>query len=215
MIFNTSFLFPTLENRFIVNVAVDVSSRLLQADEYLRSLLAREAVDNTDTSPLLTVQAELMPLLRTWAGSSLLAVHPSGSFAKGTAIRSGTDIDLFLSLAENAGQSLREVYEGLYTALVDAGYEPRRQNVSLNIRINGNSVDLAPGHRQNAENADHTLYLSKRSAWIKTNIHKHIAYVRAPQRQDETRILTLWRNQHNLDFPPFYLELVVIRVLGA
>ena len=36
----------------------------------------------------------------------LAGILPSGSFAKGTAIHSGTDIDLFLSLrAENAQKS--------------------------------------------------------------------------------------------------------------
>lgn len=215
VIFNTSFLFPVNENRFIVNVAVDVLSRLLQADEYLRSLLAREAVDNSTTSPVLTVRAELMPLLRNWAGSDLLSVQPSGSFAKGTAVKSGTDIDLFISLAGTAHQPLREVYEGLFTALVEAGFKPRRQNVSVNIRVNGYSVDLVPGHRQNVETADHSLYVSKHGTWIKTNVQKHIAYVRAARWQDETRILKLWRNQQELDFPSFYLELAVIRVLGT
>jgi hypothetical protein len=203
------------ENHFIVIVAIDAISRLLQADEYLRSLLAREAVDNSAASSVLGVQAELMPLLRDWAGSELLAVQPSGSFAKGTAIRSATDIDLFISLAGNARQPLREVYEGLSNALYDAGFEPRRQNVSVNIRVNGYYVDLVPGHRQNAETAEHSLYVIKHDTWIKTNVLKHIAYVRAARRQDETRILKLWRNQQELDFPSFYLELAVIRVLGA
>jgi hypothetical protein len=198
-----------------VNAAVDSLSRLLQADEYLRSVLAREAVDNSATTPLLAVQAELMPLLREWAGSDLLAVLPSGSFAKGTAIRSGTEIDLFISLAGNAHKPLSEVYDGLYTALVDAGYRPQRRNIALNLGINGHSVDLVPGHRLNAENADHRLYVSKHNSSVKTNVQKHIAYVRSARRQDETRILKLWRNQHQLDFPSFYLELAVIRVLGA
>ena len=34
------------------------------------------------------------------AGDNLIGVYPSGSFMKGTAVLSGTDIDLFISLSE-------------------------------------------------------------------------------------------------------------------
>ena len=52
------------------------------------------------SSPLLGVQTTLMPTLRQWAGNDLLSVYPSSSFMKGTAVLSGTDVDLFLSLSE-------------------------------------------------------------------------------------------------------------------
>jgi hypothetical protein len=193
--------------------AVEVLSSLLAGDEYLRPLLAREAVDNSITSPFLRVRAELMPLLRNWAGINLMGVYPSGSFAKGTAVRSGTDIDLFLSLGEYDRRPMRAVHESLFDMLVAEGYKPRRQNVSLNICLKGSSVDLVPAHRQNAESDDHSLYVSKKDTWIKTNVRKHIEYVRAAKRQNETRIVKLWRNQHALDFPSFYLEMAVIRAL--
>ena len=110
----------------MATIAVDVLSRILEADEYLRSLLTFEAVNTSITSPVLTVRAELTPTLREWAGDDLIAIHPSGSFAKGTAIRSGTDIDLLLSLGGSGRMTLREVHESLFDALVTAGYAPRR-----------------------------------------------------------------------------------------
>jgi len=194
---------------------VEVLTDLLQADEYLRGLLASEAVDVSTTSPVRNVLAELMPLIRNWAGINLVSVQPSGSFAKGTAIRSGTDIDFFLSIAPSVREPLHALHESLFAALRDSGYAPRRQNVSLNIRLNGHSVDLVPGHRQNLMTEDHSLYVRKHRTWIMTNVTHHIAHVRAAKRQDEIRILKLWRNQHSLDFPSFYLELVVIRVLAV
>jgi len=36
--------------------------------------------------------------------------YPSGSFAKGTANRSGTDIDLFISLTSGTPDTLKEIY---------------------------------------------------------------------------------------------------------
>ncbi len=193
--------------------AVEVLSRIVEDDSYLRTLLAHEAVDTSATAPVRKVQAELAPLLRNWAGLTLLSVQPSGSFAKGTAIRSGTDIDLFLSLLPNVHESLGSLYESLYATLRVAGYAPRRQNVSLNIRLNGFSVDLVPAHRHHLESDDHSLYVRRSGSWIKTNVAKHIAFVRDSRCQNEIRILKLWRNQLSLDFPSFYLELVAIRVL--
>ncbi len=114
----------------------------MTADQYLYRILLREAVDAGPNSPLLAVQATLMPVLRQWAGDNLLGVYPSGSFMKGTAVLSGTDIDLFLSLSEHTSETLKEVYNKLFDCLTSAGYSPRRQNVSLNITVSRNSVDL-------------------------------------------------------------------------
>ncbi|HUY95038.1 MAG TPA: hypothetical protein VMU71_07050, partial [Terracidiphilus sp.] len=61
------------------------------ADSYLRAVLRREEVDAGIDSPVRRVEAALWPLIARWGGSSLVRVHPSGSFAKGTANRSGTD----------------------------------------------------------------------------------------------------------------------------
>ncbi|HZP22035.1 MAG TPA: hypothetical protein VFB04_01235 [Terriglobales bacterium] len=107
----------------------------MTADQYLHGILLREAVDAGPNSPLLGVQASLMPILRQWAGDNLVGVYPSGSFMKGTAVRSGTDIDLFLSLSEDTRETLKEVYDKLFDYLTSAGYAPRRQNVSLNIEL--------------------------------------------------------------------------------
>jgi tRNA nucleotidyltransferase (CCA-adding enzyme) len=79
----------------------------------------------------------------------LREITPSGSFAKGTAKRSGTDIDLFLYLAAETSETLSQIYNSLDTALKQEGYKTRRQNVSLNIRVNTTQggvydVDLVP-----------------------------------------------------------------------
>ena len=107
----------------------------MTVDQYLHGILLREAVDAGPNSPLLGVQARSMPILRQSAGDNLLGIYPSGSFKKGTAVRSGTDIDLFLSLSEHTNGTLKEVYDRLFDCLASAGYAPRRQNVSVNISV--------------------------------------------------------------------------------
>lgn len=187
----------------------------MSADLYLQQILQKEAVDTGPYSPVLGVLTTLNPLLQGWAGRFLVNVTPSGSFVKGTANRSGTDIDLFVSLSSDTRETLKEIHSTLLSALKSAGYSPRLQNVSLNVRVNGYDVDLVPGKRQDAYSEDHSLYRRRADTWTKTNVAKHIAYVRAGGRQSETRILKLWRNQKGLDFPSFYLELVTMRALAG
>lgn len=186
----------------------------MTADEYLHSILAREAVDTSATSPVWAARDALMPVLNNWAGRQLESVNCSGSFAKGTANRSGTDIDLFLSLAMNTQQTLKEIYESLFSALTTAGYAPRRQNVSIGVRVRGEDVDLVPGKRQSTMTTDHSLYRRKADTWTKTNVQTHINHVVRNGWQQESRVLKLWRAQKDLDFPSFYLELAVIEAMS-
>ena len=187
----------------------------MAADDYLQGILQREVVDTGIYSPVRGVQNKLQPAIQEWAGSYLLSVTPSGSFAKGTANHSGTDIDLFISLAQHTPNTLKEIYDTLFKKMGEKGYSPKRQNVSINVQVNGYSVDLVPAKRQDAYNSDHSLYRRKADTWTKTNVTTHINHVTGGGRLNETRIVKLWRNQKGLDFPSFYLELTVINALSG
>lgn len=185
----------------------------MSADAYLQNILNREAVDTGPASPVRTVQTVIEPLVAQWASNQLLSIAPSGSFMKGTANRSGTDVDLFISLSPNVRETLKEIYESLFKKLSQSGYTPKRQNVSINVKVNGYSVDLVPGKHQGGFGTDHSLYRRRADTWTKTNITTHIAHVRQYARLAESRILKLWRNQKGIDCPSFYLELTVINAL--
>ena len=186
----------------------------MTADEYLFQILAREAVDASPTSPVWRARQALLPTLTAWGNRFLQDISPSGSFAKGTANRSGTDIDLFLSLSPETQETLKEIYESLFAALSNAGYGPRRQNVSIGVRIGGVDVDLVPAKRQNNQTMDHSLYRRKADTWTKTNVQTHANHVLQHGHLLETRVLKLWRGQNGIDFPSFYLELAVIKALS-
>jgi len=187
----------------------------MTADEHLQAILAREAVNTGAYSPVRSVQTTIQPFIQQWAGNLLLGVSPSGSFAKGTANKSGTDIDLFISLSEDTKETLGEVYESLFKKMSGLGYNPKRQNVSINVKVNGYDVDLVPGKRQNAFSTDHSLFRRRANTWTKTNVTTHISTVQQSWRLNEIRVIKLWRNQKGLDFPSFYLELTVINALAG
>ena len=144
-----------------------------------------------------------------------MSMEPSGSFAKGTAVRTGTDIDLFISLSSNTPDTLAQIYNSLFITLTHAGFQPKRQNVSLNIRVGAWDVDMVPAKRHSQYGADHSLYSNRSGSWLQTNVGKQIALVSGSGRLDEIRLLKIWRNRRGLDFPSFYLELAVIRALSG
>lgn len=185
----------------------------MTGDEYLRNILAREQVNTSAQSPVRGVQTVLTPVIQNWAGSQLSGISPSGSFAKGTANRSGTDIDMFVSLSSTTTNTLKEIYDSLAEALRKAGYSPRRQNVSLGIQVGGYDVDVVPAKRQGSTGNDHSLYKRRVDSWTKTNVAQHIALVSSSGRTEEIRIIKLWRKQKDLEFLSFYLELTVIEAL--
>jgi hypothetical protein len=93
--------------------------QLVTPDQYLQAILDREAVDTGLNSPLRKAQIWLAPTLQKWGGRWLANVHPSGSFMKGTANKSGTDIDLFISLSEDTAGSLKDIHDTLFNALTN------------------------------------------------------------------------------------------------
>jgi hypothetical protein len=184
----------------------------MNADQHLFTILRRETVD---TSLAQAVLNTLRPIIVPWANQYLAGIAPSGSFAKGTAIKSGTDIDLFISLKPETRETLKEIYYSLLRRMQEAGLSTNAQNVSINVRVGNYSVDLVPGKRQNNLGTDHSLYRRRKDTWTQTNVGKHIQHVRNANRLQETRIIKLWRNQKGLDFPSFYLEMAVIAALSG
>jgi hypothetical protein len=184
-------------------------------DQYLRDILARERVDTSASSPVLGVQRTINPVIQDWAGTYLVGISPSGSFAKGTANSSGTDIDLFVSLSSSLTWTLQDIYESLFRRLQQAGLAQRRQNVSIGCRVGAYDVDVVPAKRQSNVGGDHSLYRRKADTWTKTNVGNHVNLVARSGRLEEIRIVKLWRAQKGLELPSFYLELTTIAALSG
>ncbi|MGF1482357.1 MAG: hypothetical protein ACFB4I_23240 [Cyanophyceae cyanobacterium] len=110
--------------------------------------------------------------------------------------------------------NLRDLYNNVFDELQAAGYLPRKQNVSVGIKVNSYDVDIIPAKRQSQHGNDHILYRRKANTWTKTNISLHISLVRNSNRTNEIRLIKLWRDQKGINFPSFYLELVTIKVLS-
>lgn len=181
---------------------------------YLIAVLNKYSISPMQQAEIATIQNVLFPHIEAWGQGHIAEVMIGGSHAKGTAIRGGTDIDFFVSVSSAATQfTLAHIYDSLFRDLGSAGFNPRRQNVSMGINIVGKSVDIVPARRHAQQGNDHWLYSTKRQSHMQTNIQRHIHEIQSSGRIDEIRLMKAWRNRKGLDFPSFYLELVVLRAL--
>lgn len=186
---------------------------MMTPDDYVRNVLGKYAIPTDHKRQVELAAQDVYPCVSAWAGSHLQGVEYSGSFAKGTTVRGGTDVDLFVSLKPSMGGPLRDLYNNLYTVLANRGFRPKRQNVSIGLTVRGLSVDVVPARRHAGSGQDHSLYRNRTGTWTKTNVHNHIQIVRDSGRIDEIRAVKIWRRLHGLELPSIYLELAVIRAL--
>jgi tRNA nucleotidyltransferase (CCA-adding enzyme) len=89
-------------------------------------------------------------MIKEWAGDCLNDIQISGSRAKakGTAINISSDLDLFVSLKSTTNNTLKEIYDSLFSYISSSkGINCRKQNVSIGINYGGHSIDLVPGKK--------------------------------------------------------------------
>lgn len=183
---------------------------MVTADQYVTSVLQRYAVPTGSYSQTELTANQIIPLIRTWAGQYLSTISFSGSYAKGTGVRGTTDIDLFVSMRSDTPGSLGELYNSLFNFAYQKGWQPRQQNVSIGIQVNGVDIDLVPARIQAGYQNYHSLYRRKADSWTQTNVALHIQTVKNSNRTQEIRAIKIWRMLHKLEFPSLYLELIVI-----
>lgn len=182
----------------------------MTGDEYVVLILNRYAVPTGSNSPTERNAKVISPYIHQWAGIWLSNISFSGSYAKGTGVLGTTDIDLFISLRSDTPGNSKDLYERLYELASDQYWDPRRQNVSIGITYLRTKIDLTPARIQAGNQNYHSLYVRKKDSWTQTNVSLQIDRVKNSQRVNEIRAVKIWRNLHTLDFPSFYLELMVM-----
>jgi hypothetical protein len=184
-----------------------------ESDLYIETILARHAYQ---PSFLVSYAADhVITKLKEWAGINLNRIAFTGSVPKTTAISGTTDLDMFVSLKDDTPRTLKEIYEKLYDKANTEGWTPRRQNVSIGISYLGIDIDLVPGRLQPGFTYYHWLWKWKQETWQQTAPEIHIDKVKDSGRTKEIRAVKIWRKNHGLDFPSFYLELAVMKALSG
>jgi predicted nucleotidyltransferase len=151
--------------------------------------------------------------LRQWAGYNLNKIFLSGSRSKGTAINISSDLDLFISFNSTCSQTLKEIYNSLFTHMRLRDLDVRKQNVSIGLNYKGFSIDLVPSKKHYGHTNFHSLFKNKSDSWTQTNVEQHINLIKNSGRLNEIILIKVWRKLHGLDFPSMYLELFTIDAL--
>lgn len=183
------------------------------ADEYLRSVLASYDLPSGPGSPVENAEVELATLVKEWAGRYLMGIEPCGSYATGTRVKGGTDIDLLVALGPRTPLEIPKLYDRLFAFIKCRNHKPERQSISIGLTWHGLKVDLIPARQEWGGNNDYTVFETARLRTTKTNFGTHIKAVRDSGRVGEIRLLKIWRDLRHLRFPSFCLELVVIDAL--
>lgn len=186
----------------------------MTSNEYVEEILKRYKVQSGPSSLAERTANNFAPIIRNWASQWLDSLSLSGSYAKNTAVRGGSDVDLFISLKSDTPNNLKEIYESLFQLASNLGLSPRRQNVSIGVHYNELKIDLVPARIQPGYRKWHSLYKRKTDSWTQTNVSSHIETVGNSLRTKEIRALKIWRNLRNIDFPSFFLELTTINALS-
>jgi len=187
----------------------------MTGDQYVESVLAKYSVPRGPASPSERLGSTVDASVRAWAGQQLNKLEYSGSYAKATGVHGTSDVDLFISLKADTTNTLKELYNSLYSLAHKQGWTPRMQNVSVGVTVHGTRGDLVPGKVQAGFQNYHSLYLRKRDSWTQTNVALHVDTVRNSGRLREIRAVKIWRLLRGLDFPSLYLELFTIHALSG
>lgn len=179
-------------------------------ENYLRSVVNNYSLPTGPRSPGAVAAGELDPFIVEWAEEFFVDLYPSGSYAKETAIRGGSDIDLFLSLSSNLGMSLRDIFMnfGRYLRRVRIDgrkLNVRQQNVSQRVTLRGVKIDIVPARRQSPNGNGHLIYVRKQDTYTLTDVTKHISLIEQTQRHVEIKAVKIWRKLRKLRFPSFIL----------
>lgn len=182
-------------------------------NNYIRWVLAKYELPEAADSSTEKVVEELKPLLKEWAGRYLLNLTFCGSYAKGTRIKGGTDIDILISLGPRTPLEMAKVYEHFFNWLRKRGFTPARENITLRLVYHGIVIHLIAAKQEWGTTNDHLIFETTRNRTTRTNFDAHIKLVRAAGRTAEIKALKIWRTTRGLRFPSFCLELVVINTL--
>lgn len=190
----------------------------MSAERYLRSVVASWSARTGRRSDGARAAGKLAPYIEDWAETFFVKLFAAGSYAKNTAIRGGSDIDLFLSLSSNLGVRHKDIFGDFGRFLrglrIDGNkLTVRTQNVSYRVILNGMAIDIVPGRRKNSAGNQHHIYVRKQQSYTLTDVRKQVAYAKRAGREREIKAIKIWCLLNQLDFPSFVLELAVIDAL--
>jgi hypothetical protein len=183
----------------------------MNTEQYAASIVEKYRVIPDTNSTSHHAADEVLPLLKKWGQQHLLGLTLSGAYAKNTAIRLSSDVDILIALKPVPGMEMKNIFWKLFEYLTDQDLRPHTRDVSIRVPSKKLNVDLIPCYR-NHEGC-HVLFNKRSGQSIDTDLSRHVHLIGNSGRQQEICAFKIWRERMSLDFPSLYLELTVLHAL--
>lgn len=158
---------------------------------------------------------------------ALVKMLHSGSAAKGTALSTLNDLDVgvYLRPESVSDYELQNVLRYVHDLLVDVYHQMKpyqfsvgRHAVRVSFKTSGLDVDVVPVIPNGESNDRGVIPNAETGGWVETSIPLHLKFIRKRKDQhsnfaDLVRLTKWWRNEHELKFKSFLIELIWAYVL--
>ena len=192
-------------------------------DEYLERVLQNQRLTRAELDALRQHRTDVQTILEEHFSEADPNIQYAGSYKKKTMIRDSYDLDIACYFAhedDEAGASLREIYDSAYGALSEH-YHIERKTSALRIMEKGAVVsrtdfriDVVPGRYTDDSATDVFLHQEGvEKSRLKTHLQTHVEHIRDSQVRDAIKLAKLWKYQRRVMIKTFVLELLVVSLL--
>lgn len=182
----------------------------MTAEEYLRDILAKQDLTESEMETLRNYRERIQAVLSQLPGSPRF--YYAGSYGKRTIIREKYDLDIVIYWPQGFSYTIKELYDSVGKKLKTVWTTVNSKTVAWEIPIQRNfHIDVVPGRALDAQFFEANLYRTDTGTTLKTSIKTHIDIVRSSNRRDAIRLLKLWRERKQVPFKKsFLLEMMTI-----
>jgi len=184
----------------------------MSINTYLKGILEQQAVSYGDPihNKLTRHREEIEGILRKNYGYKP-RIYYGGSWGKRTMIKLAYDLDIVIYFPPTETMNLRDIYNSVYSNLVNSGYRVYKKTVAIRIQYQDFHIDVVPGQARDEDYYEATLYKNGEDTTMQTSLKKHIDSVR--EIRDTVKLMKIWRVQHSVPIETFPLEQIIAEAL--
>jgi len=192
----------------------------MTVNEMMERLLKSQELTPVMNNDLLKHRVEVETFLREKFGDEP-TIRYAGSKAKGTMVKENYDLDIVCYFPRDCEREIEEIYKDVRDKLQEK-YSITPKSSALRVQKTDNKIsidyhiDVVPGRFIDDKQEDAFVYVaSGKGGRIKTNLDKHIKFIKDSGCVDIIKLAKLWNIRNVVNIKTFVLELLVVRCLNG
>ena len=186
----------------------------MTANEYLTDVIRKYSLTQTEHETLNGIRRTIERILNNAYGEKIDASLYFGRYHKISADPVKLGMDIVVYFEHDSFDSAKDVNDSLYR-LIGCFYESVRKRFSVNIVIDGHTVDLIPIRVIDKTTMDGELFDGYAGTSLRTNIFKQRDHVRLSRYHKALELMRIWKCCNRVRFSAFALELMTITALSG